>query len=825
MTEVLESLPKIREAGSPSYGGRLKNSERRLRLDQLKHNRRRRHAEEDFKADFRGDWSDRECRQKWDALRRERREKAQAEGVPLRHAREQQGTLPPLTPRAASPSSLRLLPVITDAKASSTLDEDDPDQPLINREKQKVPSPPPGPAPTARRPRPAATGDSNPELVKGEEQSRPSDSAQKSRPPPLLYLSDAETSVEQALDSSQTHGSCEDVVSPIATPGEAMAAGLVKGLLEDGPGHGEAKAEPEPERVTPGNELPDVLQADHEVMAELQENKASPSPVPQLTEVLSREILPMPVPDEPNEHQASAEGSQLKEGVAPEEASAPKEAFEAPPQETAQEHQASAEGSQMKEGVAPEEASAPKEASEAPPQETVSKAPEAQAPPSFQTPTEPILEAQPAPSLEPPVEGTAVDPYIRETAQKILALAFERSLQNLMEMSDISRLATTAERDGSPLSEAREESFTQATEALRAAMDSPAEQTLVPHAKPEPAFEAAKEQDQADLDDFLEEDFVIDINRPLKIEDFLKVCKHDMRWHQWPTISDRLVNKRPWSELPPADEAPEAAELPFSSEWFREHWSHVRTPSQSLALEMSLALNRPASAVSQKHSFEELVSQEAFEAKLAQVQRQRDGLPELDPPLLKGLDGDLPPPPSFAPPIAPAATSSSAAQDSDSLKPTSEPVLAYLVEVSILSGHGLRDGDWVPFMGGSDPYCVAELAGKADKIRTKTIPNEKDPEWKETGCLTITETDSIQFTVYDEDPLKPDDLLGRVSLKASQVISGGFDGELQLQSGSDKSRAGSLSVKVTLLRPVEEAPAETALNVAAQALAKHAEAK
>jgi len=111
-------------------------------------------------------------------------------------------------------------------------------------------------------------------------------------------------------------------------------------------------------------------------------------------------------------------------------------------------------------------------------------------------------------------------------------------------------------------------------------------------------------------------------------------------------------------------------------------------------------------------------------------------------------------------------------------------------------GGGWRDADWVPFSGGSDAYCVAEVAGRANKIRTKTIPNQKDAEWNETGSLTITETDSIRFTVYDEDPGKPDDILGAASLKASQVIAGGFDGELLLEeSGADKA---SITVKVVL---------------------------
>jgi len=764
------SLPKLREASSPSYSGRLRvspdrlkasnhNSERRLRLDQLKQNRRRRHVDEEL----RGDWKDRECHQKWENLRRERRERAEAEGVNVRRDDKNQqdtpGKLPPLTPRAASPNSSRIavspsrlddvlhrghpaspragrLPPVTDAKVPS-FDEDDPDQPLTTRENEKVPIPPAGPAPTSRRPRPGAGG---------------SEPAEKSRPPPLLHLGETEPpGSAEALHSSKTNGSCEDVVSPAATPGEVAA-----GLVGVGPEHVKA------ERVIPGSALPDSIAAAEPEAASVE----MPSPVPQ-------EI-------------PSASDPILQEVSSPTEAETGLEAERAPPQEQ------SGEG----------------------------------------------LTAQSDIALTAPQERVEIDQHIRDAAQRVVASATERSLLRVAGRERILSGQDTAEAKDEAVSsfekeEAKAEAVSsfekedadaagsslavpsfckevEADETLKQADETPKQ--AVPDESPQGArkdqgAEAALEQTvavrpepteapaeayrsegfdtlAAELDDFLEEDSVIDPNRPLNIEDFLNYRKREMRWHQWPTISDRLMGKRPWSELPPADEAPETAELPLSSEWFREHWSTVRTPSQSLDL------IRPDSAASTKHSLKELISHEAFNSKIAQVQRQRDGLPELDPPLLK-VDSSLPPPPNFEPPRAPVSPKAKKLSSELPSEPTE-----YVAEVSIVCGGGWRDADWVPFSGGSDAYCVAEVAGRANKIRTKTIPNQKDAEWNETGSLTITETDSIRFTVYDEDPGKPDDILGAASLKASQVIAGGFDGELLLEeSGADKA---SITVKVVL---------------------------
>ncbi|CAE8676825.1 unnamed protein product [Polarella glacialis] len=119
------------------------------------------------------------------------------------------------------------------------------------------------------------------------------------------------------------------------------------------------------------------------------------------------------------------------------------------------------------------------------------------------------------------------------------------------------------------------------------------------------------------------------------------------------------------------------------------------------------------------------------------------------------------------------------------LAPTGSCETSYQLEVKILSAKGLRDADWGPGGGGSDPYCICEVQGagkKLSKFRTKTIDNDHDPVWNETGLIAdFTRSDVLLFTIFDEDFGKADDLLGKIALGGDAIFPIGFRGELKLK--------------------------------------------
>merc|ERR1740123_1495005 len=96
------------------------------------------------------------------------------------------------------------------------------------------------------------------------------------------------------------------------------------------------------------------------------------------------------------------------------------------------------------------------------------------------------------------------------------------------------------------------------------------------------------------------------------------------------------------------------------------------------------------------------------------------------------------------------------------------PDKATPLNLTIVSARGLRNADWLPGAGKSDPYCECEIAGKprAGKVQTKVISNNLDPVWEHHAELPgFKQGDTLVFKVYDKDLLKSD-----------------FLGELQLQS-------------------------------------------
>lgn len=120
-----------------------------------------------------------------------------------------------------------------------------------------------------------------------------------------------------------------------------------------------------------------------------------------------------------------------------------------------------------------------------------------------------------------------------------------------------------------------------------------------------------------------------------------------------------------------------------------------------------------------------------------------------------------------------------------------------VVKVSVLSANRLRAADWT---GKSDPYCVVEIPGKKrTSFHTEVISSTLDPVWNYVNheVKEYTDGDDLEFSIWDKDVWpKPDDFLGRATLKATQFFPYGFEGDLQLHDGSDSEKGRTL--KATL---------------------------
>lgn len=119
----------------------------------------------------------------------------------------------------------------------------------------------------------------------------------------------------------------------------------------------------------------------------------------------------------------------------------------------------------------------------------------------------------------------------------------------------------------------------------------------------------------------------------------------------------------------------------------------------------------------------------------------------------------------------------------------------HVLKVAIVAAQGLRDADWLPGGGNSDPYCICILrkahGERTEKFRTKVCNNTADPFWNH-AMETISDYqlgDVLEFEVWDADMLKTDDLLGRVELSSAYFLPNGFAGHLELSETGQRSRA------------------------------------
>ena len=140
-------------------------------------------------------------------------------------------------------------------------------------------------------------------------------------------------------------------------------------------------------------------------------------------------------------------------------------------------------------------------------------------------------------------------------------------------------------------------------------------------------------------------------------------------------------------------------------------------------------------------------------------------------------------------------------------KETGRPrVLAYSVEMTVMSATGLRNADWsLASSGGSDAYCLVEVPGSSKGFQTEVVENSSDPVWKKSGKLVLAPGEEVLFKVMDRDDGDADDLLGKVSLPVAKLLPDGFEGKLEMQE-TGKATA-FLSVRSKVLRALYDAAA------------------
>jgi len=114
--------------------------------------------------------------------------------------------------------------------------------------------------------------------------------------------------------------------------------------------------------------------------------------------------------------------------------------------------------------------------------------------------------------------------------------------------------------------------------------------------------------------------------------------------------------------------------------------------------------------------------------------------------------------------------------------------------IKVFGCRGLRNADWTWIPGSanlSDAYVICkEKKGEELKelFQTKTIPNSLEPIFDEEFDVEYGTDSILEFTVYDHDPLKPDDILGCAVLNCASLTSG-FNGELELTNAGKNIKA------------------------------------
>jgi len=142
------------------------------------------------------------------------------------------------------------------------------------------------------------------------------------------------------------------------------------------------------------------------------------------------------------------------------------------------------------------------------------------------------------------------------------------------------------------------------------------------------------------------------------------------------------------------------------------------------------------------------------------------------------------------------------------------------LRMSVFAAHGLRDADWLPGGGKSDPYAVVEVIGKPEtRFETEVVNSSCDPVWNVVADVPGYEPgDNIVVTIYDKDPMKSDDKLGEVVITSEQ-LAGGIEGDFALEQAGNDNATVTLRVEPPMAAAVSTMVQGGASSVVATPLA------
>jgi len=110
--------------------------------------------------------------------------------------------------------------------------------------------------------------------------------------------------------------------------------------------------------------------------------------------------------------------------------------------------------------------------------------------------------------------------------------------------------------------------------------------------------------------------------------------------------------------------------------------------------------------------------------------------------------------------------------------------------IKVYACRGLRNADWtwIPGQGVSDAYVVCKAGGK-QLLKTNCIENSLEPIFDQEFECRHDVSEPLDFVVYDHDPAKPDDVLGKATLTPENFAADGYNGELELTGAGEGMRS------------------------------------
>jgi len=120
------------------------------------------------------------------------------------------------------------------------------------------------------------------------------------------------------------------------------------------------------------------------------------------------------------------------------------------------------------------------------------------------------------------------------------------------------------------------------------------------------------------------------------------------------------------------------------------------------------------------------------------------------------------------------------------------------VKVTVFCAKGLRNAD---ITGGSDVYCVAQVPNRYDAtFTTAVMMDTQNPVWNHTHTFeTYAAGDPIWFTLYDQDDMDADDMLGRIKVPWLEFFPAGMERKFMKLDNAGKGITAFIELEIQLV--------------------------